>query len=206
MRGKIIIINPSNPNDFSIEKCEIYSVSSSQQYYKQGDTVIIDYTVFTVGKYKQGNMSGNVSTREAFKDGEDLIYWAYDGLDGFNESEIFGRIEADKIAMTPPMKDQLDMMQPGWYLIEKPQVIKKSKIIFWEEKDKRDKPSFSKIVASYIYDVPHRLRSNVVPGDEIVMAPDSSRPIYFDEKEYSVIKDIYVWGVVKKDVTNVPTQ
>lgn len=204
MKGRIIVVNPANPNDFSIERCEIYAVSDSHKFYKPGDKVLIDYNVFVMGKYKQGNMKGNVEVRELLRIGDDSIYWAFDGMDGFNESEIFGRIDEEgfdiiegqilKVEMTPPMKDQQGKLQPGWILVDPPKTISQSKIIIWEVKDKRDKPTFAKVLGMYSDGNTVRFQSQIKVGEEILIAPNSARPIYFDEKEYGVVKDIYVWA------------
>lgn len=81
-----------HPEQHSIEEGMIYAVNDFQHELKPGDNVLIDYTIFSTGRYDGPERLRSESPRLIYNDDEYYLYWCYDDTHKLNASEIFAYI------------------------------------------------------------------------------------------------------------------
>jgi hypothetical protein len=101
-----------NPNEYSIEEAVVLHTHPNQTFFKEGDNVLIDFSVFTKGKH--GQFEGSDETRFVEKDEQWDKYWLVDPLHKTDMSEVFAVISddgkvvpiGDAIFIHPPKNDE----------------------------------------------------------------------------------------------------
>lgn len=176
--GSFYVPRPNNPNDFTVEIAAVESINNKQDFFSPGDKVLIDYGVFTVGKHQDRTKAKSRVVQVELNGDE--IYWAYDGTDGFNESEVFGRIIETSEAK------QYELYKP-WVLLDKPDLSNEIKSTFLiipdnvkSKKHDRTKLFFANVIASS--------EEFIESGKKYLFDGYGARPIYINGEEYAVAK------------------
>jgi hypothetical protein len=88
---QLIVSDRFYPDEWSIEEATVYAVHEGQTVLKPGQQVLIDYGIFSDGRY--GRKAARSRLIETLPDGS-ALYWAYDDLSS-NTCEIFATIGED---------------------------------------------------------------------------------------------------------------
>lgn len=123
-----------NPNEFSIEEAVVIATHPEQTLFKPGDSVLIDFSVFTAGKHDQFE---NVDEMRFVSSDEQYdYYWLYDTLHPMACAEVFATISdkgevdpiGDVIIIYPEPKESYrsiaGILMPAQDRISKPFVAK----------------------------------------------------------------------------------
>jgi hypothetical protein len=86
---QIVISDRFFPDEWSIEEATVYAVSDEQTVLKPGQQVLIDYGIFSDGRY--GRKAARSRLIATLQDGG-ALYWAYDDQ-SVNTCEIFATID-----------------------------------------------------------------------------------------------------------------
>jgi len=128
------------PNEYSIEEAIVFAVSKSQQKFKVGDKVIVDFSIFTAGLYKHKYKTA-AESRCVFKSDSLLLYWCYDDQHEINNPEIFAQAKGEQIIpvegivlIEPPNKNGWEKEQSGLFL--------------YHYEDRKSNPFFACVFAS----------------------------------------------------------
>lgn len=163
----IEVVDWFNPNQYSIEEAEVYETSAYQKDIRAGDNVIIDFTVFTAGLYKDKYKTAS-GTRQLYSDENIMLYWAHDDQDKINETEIFA------ITFATPNGKQI-FPRPGFVFIE-PEPIQdhvddfENKNGLWRPKQTRDNSNFFATVFA-------SSEPEIETGDSILCQAGMSAPL-----------------------------
>ncbi len=119
--GKEFVISDSwHPDEHSIEEAVIVGVNDVQKELKQGDSVLVDYAVFSSGRQNDDRLREDHS-RFLGRVNDYYLYWCYDDTHSFNSSEIFGFVDdtggvtafGDAVIIYPPGEEQLAFIEPA---------------------------------------------------------------------------------------------
>lgn len=118
------IVDNINPNNWSVEEAEIYSVPDGHTFFEKGDRVLIDFSVVTAGMYPEMQLTS--VTRIVEKNEYYAIMWCYCGADESSTTEIHAKIvEQDGKETLIPYPDTLIISQP-----EKAEAFKQNGLLF----------------------------------------------------------------------------
>lgn len=170
------IIDKFDPNRYSLEMATVYLVNTHNKYLKAGDKVLVDFCIFSAGRYEEMQMSKD--SRFMMETDGKFIYWASDGTD-HNSTEIFGVIRDGEIFpapglvfITPQQKETTCISNSGLILIKK---------------DDRDlSPFWTEVTFS----------SNrwLTPGTKILCEPGMSIPVRLKGQDLEYINLQYIIG------------
>jgi hypothetical protein len=168
----LVVATPENPNDFSLEVAEVYAVSKTQEFFKPGDKVLVDYTIFQQGKDKTRVKS---RTRKFSDVPEGELYYAFDGGDNWNRTEVYAAFDGDslrthptKVLINAAAKDQLAVSGGG---------------IIHTRKEDRDQPFWATVIAG---------PEGFEKGSQILVEGAHAQPIYYEGKEIAIVDVSYL--------------
>lgn len=170
------IAMPENPNDFSIEVATVYAVSSMQCFFSPGDKVLVDYTIFQQAKDKTRVKS---RTRKFGDVPEGELYYAFDGGDNWNRTEIYAKFgdggklltHPTKVLINAPEKDKLAVSTGG---------------IFHNRKEDRDKPFWATLIAG---------PDGFEEGREVLVEGAHAQPLYYEGNEIAIVDTAYLLAI-----------
>jgi hypothetical protein len=174
---KLLLAKPENPNDFSIEIGEVYAVNDKQQFFKAGDKAMVNCLVYSIGQYDRVATPKRLVT--TLEDGSQ-VYWAYDGTDGNNDSDLYGRFGRDGIEMFP-----------GYLLVANPPkpAYAKSGLLFVHSKVDRARPYWTMILSVNPDDAKEL---DVAIKQKILVEGDITFTVKAPDQEYSIVKKRYL--------------
>lgn len=173
----LLVANPANPNDYSIEAAEVFAINEAQSFFKVGDLVLVNYAVFSQGRYKDRVKTAS-RRLETLADGSE-IYYAYDGTDGYNDSDIYARVKAGQIEMCP-----------GYVLLQTLREAKPKSIIY------QPQAPVSKIKKAIIQSIHRRdaEEMDLSVDDHVLLEAEFLMEVRTDKVNLEIIKTKYLVG------------
>lgn len=148
----------------SVEIAQVESVVRGQKFFQPGDTVILNYLVFSAGRFavykdnfgKRRWMQKFPERRVHTLENGDELFYAYDGSNNWDQTEIYGKITPEGI-----------MPAPGLIMINPPKTVEKVGLIIMPEdtKEDRDESFFAEVLAIHPLDAEEL---QIEKGDEII--------------------------------------
>jgi len=89
---QLVVADRFHPEEWSIEEATVYEVHESQQKLKKGQRVLIDYGIFSAGRYADERKAAELSRFVGWVDGG-AVYYAYDDKHPYNVCEIFATLD-----------------------------------------------------------------------------------------------------------------
>lgn len=175
---RLIIAKPQNPNDFSIETGVVHTINDVQKFFSPGDHVLVDYSIYQQGKFKDRVKS---KTRFYSKTPDGELYWVFDGSDGWNLTEIFGKYRVEDGKYTFDMLPQKILIEPK---AADTMAVGNGGILY-TKKDDRAHPFWANVVSSN--------HDEVKTGMRIYCQGDLAMTIKIkDGTEYAIIDEKYI--------------
>ena len=178
-RADLVVDDSFNPNEYSIEEAVVVATDPDQPYFKKGDSVLIDFAIFTAGKKPQfENVPG---TRYVGTEGNYECYFSVDPLHPSDVSEIFARISEE--GKVTPIGDAVFIYPDD----NKDQFVKTPDLYI---------PSVSRAFKPFIAKV-HAVPEDCVSmkeGDEILCEPGFNVRIKYRGMEMEYINYPYIIG------------
>jgi co-chaperonin GroES (HSP10) len=175
--------------DVSIEIGEVAAINSQQKNLKVGDNVLLSYLIFINGRYDQKNNKWNLIPHNQirYEPNGDEIYYANDGTDGFNSSDIYAKITAEGIEMLP-----------GYIIINEPKKIERIGLIYLPDnyKENRDDQAYWATVLNI--NPIDKKANDIEEGDRILCRGGfyyeikaSNQSIYIIRPRYILAKNLF---------------